>query len=212
MDKIVVIGAKGLAYEILFSFPEIEEKFIFFDDINPHIINVLNKFKVLKTIYELREQFNNNKFNFVLGVGGASNKKFLYEKFTSEKGNNISLISKNAKIGNYQTDIKKGSIVLDGALVTNNVKIGTCCLINKQVIISHDACIGSFSEISPGAKIMGNVTIGESVEIGAGAIILPKLNVGNNVTIGAGAVVLKDIPDNSVVVGNPGKIIKTKNQ
>ena len=52
--------------------------------------------------------------------------------------------------------------------------------------------------------------IGDNVIIGAGAKVLGPINIGNNVTIGANAVVTKDIPDNAVVVGNPGKIIKYK--
>jgi hypothetical protein len=48
-----------------------------------------------------------------------------------------------------------------------------------------------------------------SIIVGAGAIILPNVKIGNNVIIGAGAVIAKNIPDNSLVVGNPAKIIGT---
>lgn len=51
--------------------------------------------------------------------------------------------------------------------------------------------------------------IGDNVTVGANAIIIGPITIGNNVVIGAGAVVTKDIPDNSVVVGNPARIIKT---
>jgi acetyltransferase-like isoleucine patch superfamily enzyme len=46
--------------------------------------------------------------------------------------------------------------------------------------------------------------IGNDVRIGSNATILP-VRIGNNVTIGAGAVVTKDVPDNTVVKGNPAK-------
>ena len=42
------------------------------------------------------------------------------------------------------------------------------------------------------------------------AIVIPCIKIGSNVTIGAGTVVISDIPDNAVVVGNPGRIIKMK--
>ncbi len=50
-------------------------------------------------------------------------------------------------------------------------------------------------------------TIGDNVTVCAGAIIVGGVHIGNNVVVGAGAVVVKDVPDNSVVVGNPMRII-----
>ena len=52
--------------------------------------------------------------------------------------------------------------------------------------------------------------IGDNVYLGAGCCVLGGINIGNNVVVGANAVVTKDIPDNAVVVGNPGQIISYK--
>lgn len=53
------------------------------------------------------------------------------------------------------------------------------------------------------------ITIGNDVWIGGGAIILPGVNIGNNCVIGAGCIVNKNIPANSMVVGNPCRIVRT---
>ena len=50
---------------------------------------------------------------------------------------------------------------------------------------------------------------GDEVFVGQGAIILPNTHIGNRVVIGAGAVVSRDIPDNSIAVGNPIHIVGT---
>ena len=55
----------------------------------------------------------------------------------------------------------------------------------------------------------GKVHIGDNVFVGWGSIILPNTIIGNRVVVGAGTVVAKNIPDNSVVVGNPCHIICT---
>lgn len=58
----------------------------------------------------------------------------------------------------------------------------------------------------------GSPIIGHNVVIYPGAKILGNVKVGNNVVIGANAVVTKDIPDNSVAVGIPAKVISNKGQ
>jgi maltose O-acetyltransferase len=52
------------------------------------------------------------------------------------------------------------------------------------------------------------VTIGNNCWIGGSVTILPGIRIGNNCTIGAGSVVTSDIPDNTVAVGNPCRVIK----
>lgn len=52
------------------------------------------------------------------------------------------------------------------------------------------------------------ITVGNNVWIGGNVVVLPGVTIGNNVVIGAGSVVNKDIPANSLAVGNPCKVIK----
>lgn len=59
---------------------------------------------------------------------------------------------------------------------------------------------------------MGKVIIGSNCFIGARTLILPNVIIGDNVIVGAGSVVTKNIPSNSVAVGNPCKVIKTYNE
>ena len=51
--------------------------------------------------------------------------------------------------------------------------------------------------------------IGDNVYIAANATVIGSVNIGNNVIIGAGSMVVTDIPDNSVAVGNPARVIRT---
>lgn len=57
-----------------------------------------------------------------------------------------------------------------------------------------------------------SISIGNDCWIGGNSIILPGITIGNGCVIGAGSVLTKDIPDNSLAVGNPAKVIKKLNQ
>lgn len=53
------------------------------------------------------------------------------------------------------------------------------------------------------------IEVGNNVFIGCNVTILPNVKIGNNVIIAAGAIVTKDVPSNSVIGGNPAKVIST---
>lgn len=77
--------------------------------------------------------------------------------------------------------------------------------------ITHDGGTLLYRNQIPDLEITKPITVGNDVYIGNNVIILPGVTIGNNVVIGAGAVVSKDIPDNSVAVGVPARVIKTAN-
>ncbi len=85
------------------------------------------------------------------------------------------------------------------------LRIGSNVTITGVKILTHDASLKK----TVGYSKTGKVHIGDDVFVGWGSIILPNTTIGNRVVIGAGTVVSKNIPDNSVVVGNPCRIICT---
>ncbi|MEW5676317.1 acetyltransferase [Flavobacterium enshiense] len=112
------------------------------------------------------------------------------------------IISPSATVG-------EGSVVMPNAVINADSCIGKHCIINSGAIVEHDCVIADFVHVSPGAALAGNVTVGKGTQIGIGSCVIQGIIIGENVIVGAGTVVVKDIPDFSVVVGNPGKIIKT---
>lgn len=111
--------------------------------------------------------------------------------------------------------------------IENGLKIGKNHNIQDQVIFDWSHCwlieIGDNVTIAPRVYILchdastkntlgytkiGRVRIGNNVFIGANTTILPGVTIGDNVIIGANGVVTKDIPENSVAIGNPCRVIK----
>ncbi len=93
------------------------------------------------------------------------------------------------------------------------ISIGNNVYITSNIrFITHDGATLLFRNVTPDLEITKPITIGNNVYIGARSTILPGVNIGNKVIIGACSVVTKNIPDNSLVVGNPAKIIKTTDE
>jgi len=59
------------------------------------------------------------------------------------------------------------------------------------------------------AYLAGAVSVGDFSTVGSNATIFPGVSIGNNCFVGAGSVVRKDIPDNSMVIGNPSRFLKS---
>lgn len=121
------------------------------------------------------------------------------------------LISKGAKIGeNTRLNCLINAFGSEPYLVT----LGKNCLISEGVhFITHDGGVKVLSDLNyfDGERmdIIAPVTVGNNVYIGTGAFIMPGVTIGDNVIIGAASVVTRDIPDNSVAVGIPCRVIKT---
>jgi serine O-acetyltransferase len=104
-----------------------------------------------------------------------------------------------------------------GISIPIETKIGSGFCIGHfgGIVVNDQSVIGKNCNISQGVTLgetnrgryKGCPTLGNSIYIGAGAKIIGSVKIGNNVAIGANCVVTKDIPDNSVVVGIPGKVI-----
>lgn len=88
------------------------------------------------------------------------------------------------------------------------VRIGNNVFIGPNVSM-YTACHPLEPEVrNTGVEWAEPITIGNNVWIGGGATILPGVTVGDNAVIGAGSVVTRDVPGNTVVAGNPAKVIR----
>ncbi|MEE3491338.1 MAG: sugar O-acetyltransferase [Methanobrevibacter sp.] len=129
-------------------------------------------------------------------LGSIGEKVWIAKRFCFDNGKNIFI--GNNFTGNFNLTI----------LDINEVHIG------DNVMIGPNTTITTVSHpLSPKKRRQhlgqaSEIRIGNDVWLGANVVILPGVTIGNNVVVGAGAVVTKDIPDNSLAVGVPAKMIR----
>jgi acetyltransferase-like isoleucine patch superfamily enzyme len=134
---------------------------------------------------------------------------------------NTAKIGKNVKIWHFAY-VGDNTIIGDNVMIGSlahidyAVKIGNNTRIEGSVYIPPLTIIGNNVFIAPGAtftndpypmspKMIG-VTVEDGAIIAARAVIKPGVNIGKNAVVGMGAVVTKDVPSDTVVIGNPAKI------
>lgn len=109
----------------------------------------------------------------------------------------------NLRLGN-DVYFNTNCVVLDSAIVTigDNTLIGPSCQFYTPI---HPLDYKSRNTFIETAK---PITIGKNCWLGGNVVVLPDVTIGDGCVIGAGSVVTKDIPENSLAVGNPARVIK----
>jgi serine O-acetyltransferase len=87
---------------------------------------------------------------------------------------------------------------------------GLGVVIHERTIIGENCHIDQNVTIGGTSKKHGVPVLGNHIYLGAGSKIIGSITIGDNVVVGANAVVVNDVPEGSLVVGIPGRVIKSK--
>lgn len=113
-----------------------------------------------------------------------------------------SIVANSAQIG-------AGTLVAAGAVIQPDTKTGEHVIINTSASVDHDCRIDSFAHICPNASLAGGVHVGRSSLLGTGSTCIPGIHIGANCEIGAGSVVTRNIPEDSIAIGIPARVLKS---
>jgi len=147
----------------------------------------------------------------VCGIGGMTDIKDRVVAEARAAGYRFApaIIADGARVG-PDVEIGEGTILCAGTIATTDIAIGAHVAINLDCTIGHDAVIEDFVTVSPGCHISGGVRLGNHSYIGTGASILEHVRIGAHAILGAGAVATKDIAAETLAVGVPAIVKKTR--
>jgi acetyltransferase-like isoleucine patch superfamily enzyme len=115
-------------------------------------------------------------------------------------------IQKNAKVGK-RCKISSHTFICEGVTIEDNVFIGHgVTFINDSYPRSTTAGGGLQTEAD--WKVEKTV-VKKGASIGSGATILSNISIGENAIVGAGSVVTKNVPPNTIVIGNPARLLRS---
>lgn len=113
-------------------------------------------------------------------------------------------LAPTARVGETN-HIGRGSILLDGVVVTADASIGSHVVVMPNCTITHDDVLEDFSTLAAGVALGGAVHVGEAAYIGINASVRQGVAVGTEATVGMGSVVLRDVPDRQTWAGVPAR-------
>ena len=124
------------------------------------------------------------------------------------------LVREDNVIGN-DVSVGTNAVLEYGNRIGNSVRIHTGCFL-ENVTIEDDVFIGPNVVFTDDPHLpcpryrecVGGAKVKKGAKIGASSTILPGLRIGKNSLVGAGSVVVADVPPDSVVLGNPAKVVK----
>jgi len=171
-----------------------------------HIL--ISKIFINKSIRIVKLPFNIiNKQSILFGNNFTSGKNLRIECLTDSDVKKL-FIGNDVKINDYVHIACAEKIIIG-----NNVLIGSNVLITDHLHGLYQGDNQDSPYSSPDTRQLSSkpVLIGENCWIGDMVSIMPNVNIGSGVIIGANSVVTKDIPKNTIAVGNPCKVIKQYN-
>lgn len=208
MKKIAIYGFGGFGREIEMLINQINDHKkeweiigYFDDDSNKKSSKIIGNIDLLNNYDE--------QINVVLAIGNSNIRERIYNKITNKNVIYPTLIHPSVKIKKYQNvSISEGCLICANTIITTDITINKFAVINICCTIGHDAIIGNFCSFMPSVNISGETIINDSVYMGTNSVIINDKTIGKNSIIGAGAVVVNNIPENSLAVGTPAKVIK----
>lgn len=217
MKKLIILGGSGIgmiAASVAEDLGDYEIKGFLNDRIEVGSeIGKFKKFPVIGKTEDLKGFLKDSNTYFFIAYVGLQNEKETFKKISNlniPPERFATLIHPTAIIPNGYCRIGNGVLFSPLCQLSPDTNISDNCILLPNSFVGHDSILQQFAHVATNGVVGANVNVGKAVHIGSNATIREKVSIGDYSLIGAGSVILKDVPENAVVVGNPGRILKKR--
>ena len=217
MRKLLILGGRGIGMIAASVANDIGtyEVLGFLNDMVPkgETIGKYKKYQVLGKSEDVEKYFDDLDTYFFIGYVGMKNEEEVFNKIISldiPRDKFATLIHPTAIIPKGFCSIGNGVLMAPLSQLSPDTTVVDNCILLANSFLGHDSTMKRFSHITANSVVGGNVIIGRGAHIGTNSTIRENVIIGDFALIGSGSVVLNNVPENSIVVGNPAKILIQK--
>lgn len=157
----------------------------------------------------LSKEAQSRHLQVVLGIGDNTIRAKVARRCEAAGLPLVTLFHPTAVIA-HSAAIEAGSVVLAGAILNPDSRVGRGAIVNTAAVVEHDVVIGDFAHLSPNATTGGAAQVLAFAHVGVGACLLPGTTVGERTIVGGGAAVVKDLPADVVAYGIPARVMRSR--
>jgi sugar O-acyltransferase (sialic acid O-acetyltransferase NeuD family) len=209
MEKTLLIGASGLAREVL-ALTRAGSSHVVFGVLDDGWADMGETFAGVPVLGAIERAVDYIDTKLLICVGAGTAREAIADRLAllGVGTNSYTTLIDPTVNNNGDCPIGSGSIVLAHVVLTADVSIGTHVVIMPSVTLTHGDVLDDFATIAAGATFGGDVRIGRGAYIGMNASVRQRAHVGDYGVLGMGAALLNDLPSGETWVGVPARNIQ----
>lgn len=217
MKKLIIFGGSGIGM-IAASVAEATNEYQVVGFLNDVIetgtsIGKYTQFPVVGTTEDYKKYITDENTYFFIAYVGLGEEKATFEKIDNldiPRKRFANLIHPTAIIPEGYCKIGQGVLCAPLCQLSPDTTLSDNCMLLANSFVGHDSFLDRFAHVATNGVVGANVHVGRAVHVGSNATTREKITIGDFSLIGAGSVVLNDVHKNTIVVGNPAKLLKQR--